>query len=455
MARSSASSPATSAGAPGEAPARTRVFAKSASYKTLTEELIAGARAGEGRVTIRCKSTGLELRLNAEGGRSWSWRPMRQGERRRIAISERGEKTLTLAEAKARVAKIDAALDAGGERARMATAGDTVADLVESYRKLELPKLGTSRNTEAERLLRRWVLPEIGARRVRSIATRDLVILLEKAHASATSRGQPGITANRLGKVLSPLFTFAQRHGWVDTSPAIKLPTLVNERPREVTPTAEQLAALWRLSDPEAPVGMTRQMACVFRIILLTGSRVGAVVMAEKQELHLDADGGPVWIVPGAEGRKAKTPRTVPLGVMATGTWRQALDLAPPKHPHVFPGQGLKTRHLSVESVAHAMRRLAEDHPQLGGWTPHDIRRAARTALAKARVRPDTAERFLGHVVGSAVQRIYDQHDYGDELREAAATWEASLLAMVTPAGPPDAAGAEVVQLAGRRKRAA
>ena len=39
--------------------------------------------------------------------------------------------------------------------------------------------------------------------------------------------------------------------------------------------------------------------------------------------------------------------------------------------------------------------------------------------MARAGVRPDIAERVVGHVVGNTVGRIYDRHSYADEKRAA------------------------------------
>ena len=51
-------------------------------------------------------------------------------------------------------------------------------------------------------------------------------------------------------------------------------------------------------------------------------------------------------------------------------------------------------------------------------FTFHDLRRTARTLLARAGVRDDIAERCLGHVI-KGVEKVYNRHTYLDEKREA------------------------------------
>ena len=77
---------------------------------------------------------------------------------------------------------------------------------------------------------------------------------------------------------------------------------------------------------------------------------------------------------------------------------------------------------------------------QLGGcapspWVIHDIRRTVRTRLSELRVPEHVAERVIGHA-RKGLLRIYDQHRYQDEMREALEAWEARLRAIVSP--PPD-----------------
>ena len=68
-------------------------------------------------------------------------------------------------------------------------------------------------------------------------------------------------------------------------------------------------------------------------------------------------------------------------------------------------------------------------------WVVHDIRRTVRTRLASLRVSDLVAEMVIGHG-RKGIQRVYDQHTYEPEMREALELWAARLRDIVTP--PPE-----------------
>jgi len=61
----------------------------------------------------------------------------------------------------------------------------------------------------------------------------------------------------------------------------------------------------------------------------------------------------------------------------------------------------------------------------------HDLRRTVRTRLSDLKVRDEVAEMIIGHG-RKGMQRIYDQHRYVDEMREALAAWNARLREIVS-----------------------
>ena len=78
-----------------------------------------------------------------------------------------------------------------------------------------------------------------------------------------------------------------------------------------------------------------------------------------------------------------------------------------------------------------ALRR-ATTRSALPPFVNHDIRRTVRTRLSGLRI-PDTiSERVIGHGA-KGLARVYDQHKYLDEMREALEAWEAKLRSIVIP----------------------
>ncbi len=64
-------------------------------------------------------------------------------------------------------------------------------------------------------------------------------------------------------------------------------------------------------------------------------------------------------------------------------------------------------------------------------WVTHDIRRTVRTRLASLRVSDIIAEMIIGHG-RKGLQRVYDQHTYESEMREALELWAERLRDIVT-----------------------
>ena len=75
---------------------------------------------------------------------------------------------------------------------------------------------------------------------------------------------------------------------------------------------------------------------------------------------------------------------------------------------------------------------------QLGreaNWQLHDLRRTVRTRLAGLGVPDTVAEQIIGHG-RKGLARVYDQHQYEAEQRDALERWAARLRSIVTP--PPE-----------------
>jgi integrase len=80
--------------------------------------------------------------------------------------------------------------------------------------------------------------------------------------------------------------------------------------------------------------------------------------------------------------------------------------------------------------------------PAIPHWTLHDIRRTSRSLMSRAGIRPDIAERVLGHVIGG-VEGVYDRHDYDAE-RETALLSLATLIETIIR---PPTTGGNVVSI--------
>jgi integrase len=135
---------------------------------------------------------------------------------------------------------------------------------------------------------------------------------------------------------------------------------------------------------------------------------------------EIDKDG--IWEIP-AERYKTKRSHALPLSKAAL-----ALIEEQPAGEYVFPSREgtpfsgfAKSKAALDRAILAAMRKAAkpgEKVKPLPHWTLHDLRRTARTLMARAGVRPDVSERVLGHVI-AGVAGVYDRHSYADEKRDA------------------------------------
>ena len=91
-----------------------------------------------------------------------------------------------------------------------------------------------------------------------------------------------------------------------------------------------------------------------------------------------------------------------------------------------------------------AFNRLKATFDRASGvsdWRLHDLRRTARSLMSRAGVRPDIAERVLGHTI-KGVEGVYDRHTYE---QEKAYALEALARLVATIVNPP--AGTNVTLL--------
>ena len=97
-----------------------------------------------------------------------------------------------------------------------------------------------------------------------------------------------------------------------------------------------------------------------------------------------------------------------------------------------FSGDGPIAGFAKFKSALDA--RVAKVEP-LEPWTLHDARRTARSLMAEAGVRPDIAERVMGHAI-TGVEGVYDRHSYIDEKAKALEKLAALVASIVNP--PPE-----------------
>jgi integrase len=192
--------------------------------------------------------------------------------------------------------------------------------------------------------------------------------------------------------------------------------TKPTERARTRVLSDDELRIVWPLLSDAGTFG------ALLKTLLLTAQRRDEV--ANMSWTEIAADG--IWTIP-AERYKTKRSNHVPLSTAA----RRVIEAQPQMDgcDYVFPSRtntsfsGFGKRKAALDK---ALQQALQKHKRAGetaaeslpNWTLHDLRRTAKTLMARAGVRPDISERVLGHVI-AGVEGTYDRHSYADEKRDA------------------------------------
>jgi integrase len=176
-----------------------------------------------------------------------------------------------------------------------------------------------------------------------------------------------------------------------------------------------EIREVWRVAEANGTFG------AFIRVALLTAQRREKVVAMRWEDLGLDGE----WRIPTGEREKGTA------GSLMLPKIAMEIIKAQPRfvsNPHVFAGRG--DCYIQGQS-----KRKAQFDAKLTGvapWTVHDLRRSGRSLMARAGVRPDIAERVLGHAI-RGVEGVYDRHSYREEKAHALNALASLIESIVNP----------------------
>jgi hypothetical protein len=381
----------------------------------------------------------------------------------RRALGEYGELTLEDAREKARgwIKLISKGVDPADEDERQRIAeqrkrANTFGAVAEDFITEKLPV--ERKGQEVERDIRREFIPPWGDRPVVEITASDVRAVIK----AVKDRGAPYQAHNLLGHARR-LFAWAidqQAYG-LEASPCDRLkPKAIigKKRSRTRILSDDEIRAFWRaasrLSYPYGPTA---------RLLLLTGQRHNEVAKAKRSEFHpeliallrrhADTEEPIAWRAMKAEWKlwsvgeerfKSDAPHMVALSDDACSV----LETLPlfSKANHLFSTTfGEKPTVISDKikrrldaymlcALRLQARKRGEDPAkvELRPWIIHDLRRTLRTHLSALRTPEHVSEMVIGHG-RKGIERVYDQHRYIDEMREALTAWAARLRAILEP----------------------
>jgi integrase len=242
----------------------------------------------------------------------------------------------------------------------------------------------------------------------------------------ALKRGAP-YQAHHVLSYASRLFNWAIERGTygLESSPCDRMrpAKLIGPKlPRTRILNDAELRALWDASD-----GLGYPFGPLVRLLALTGQRKSEVAEARWSEIDLDRR---LWSIP-ATRMKAGGAHIVPLTAEAI----TVLESLPryTKGEHLFsttfgatPINGFSKQKARLDKAMKIkLRTLTE-------FVLHDIRRTMRTGLSALPIPDLVRELVIGHTK-PGLHKVYDQHAYLEEKRQALELWAARLRSIVEP----------------------
>jgi integrase len=278
-----------------------------------------------------------------------------------------------------------------------------------SWIKRHVEARGLRSKREIERQLAKYVYPRWKSSKFLAIRRREVNELLDYV-ADHHGRTQADAVLATLRSIM----------GWYQSrdenyqSPIVKGMRRSSPASRARILSDDEIRAVWSAADESGAFG------ALVKVLLLTAQR-----KAKVTHIRWDDISGGCWTI-RMQRREKGSAGSLELP-------RLALDVlaAQPRikgNPFVFPGRD------GTAFNAFSLRKgeLDEKLPGMPHWTLHDLRRTARSLMSRGGVRPDIAERVLGHAI-PGVEGIYDRHHYSAEKAHALSTLARLIQDIVEP----------------------
>jgi integrase len=373
---------------------------------------------------------GFGVRVTAGGARSFVMNYRTGSVERRFTIGRYPDWSVLMAVKRARELRqrIDRGEDPLDDRRKQdAVVANTFKTVAEDYLKREC---GMKRDANGSatfeggnirsgdqrlKVFERLVYPTLGSRPIGDIKRSDVVRLLDKVQDASGPR-MAHVTLAYISKLMN---WHATRHDDFQ-SPIVRGMGRVKPRERagKRVLTDDEIRDVWAALDVSDVKDMPSCFARLLRTLFLTATR-----RTESAAMSWPEIDGEVWTVPGSR-MKGKLDHAVPLTPdVAAIIGERPKDAK--SRPFVFsttdgvrPFSGYSKAKSALDKEIAKLRKSSNREP-MPSWTlSRDIRRTAKTLMARAGVRPDISERVLAHVI-PGVEGVYDRYDYLDEKREA------------------------------------
>jgi integrase len=233
------------------------------------------------------------------------------------------------------------------------------------------------------------------------IRRRDAITLLERV-----AKRSPGQVQN-VHRAARGVFDYALQRDYIEYNPLLKLTKVLPDLkyvPRERTLSEAELKTVW----PNLPAHL--------KLILVTAQRPGEIAGLHSREIEYEW-----WTIPKERAEKGRGDHLVYLTPLALSLIGNVDGFI---YPSTTPGEPIKR--MALSRYVHRMKYF--DLPR---WTPHDLRRTARTMMAKIGIPDEHAEAVIAHCKRGIVG-VYNKYEYQEEKKQALLRWEAELLRLIS-----------------------
>jgi integrase len=275
---------------------------------------------------------------------------------------------------------------------------DAFESVAKEWLKRHCEAKGLISTKKLRRNLENHVLPVWGGRDFVSIKRSDIASLLDKIED-----GSGPVAADKVLALITGICNwYATRHDDYNT-PVVRgmRRSSTKERARDRVLSDDEIRLIW--NNAEGTFGD------LVKMLLLTAQRRDKVATMKWSDV---SDG--VWNVANGVKREKGTGGELALPQMALDIIHSRPHMG--DNPYVFAGRFSS----AYSGFFHGMANLEKVIGKLPHWTLHDLRRTARSLMARAGVRDDHAEKVLGHALGG-VHGTYNRHEYRDEKARALA----------------------------------
>ena len=381
--------------------------------KQFSDKYLQSIRPEEKKKIVR-EGRGFALQVMPSGVKTFLYIYTFNGKRRSLALGQ--YPYLSLAEARLKYneayKKLQTGEDPFPETKRAEDTPVTFGDFAALYIRWSEANHARAWYKTVKLSLENDVLPAWQDRLIAEIKRRDTITLLEGIAARA-----PG-QAKNVHKVARAVFEYAIDREYLDANPMLKLskivPSLKPVVKKRVLSDSE-IRKVWHALDQETGDQRVEKTKAALKLILVTAQRPGEVASMHRSQID-----GRWWTL---EQTKNKEPHKVYL----TDT---ALKLIGAGEGFILPSCRAGDADQAISRQTPAKHVASNKYFGLPPWTPHDLRRTARTAMARLGVPEEHAEAVLNHKKQGIV-KVYNLHQYTNEKKAALLLWEAELLRII------------------------